>query len=176
MENIKDEDVNKLMGITEVSPQKPAWWYPVLDKALPYFAFGIGTDALPVAPLYMPALTASLVGFVNRLRDPTGNSTRTFSQYSMEPPLPSGLASSSFDDSVFSFSAVDQLFTLYRDEKSYVQEVVKLLDVETRLPKVRDAGPLQVFTEGASSGQVSASVVPPPVSSASAPNSSVPPS
>nr|AGW27201.1 cinnamate 4-hydroxylase 2 [Salvia miltiorrhiza] len=143
MENIKDEDVNKLMGITEASPQKPAWWYPVLDRALPFFAFGVGSDALPAAPLYMPAFTASLVGFVNRLRDPTGNSTRTFSQYSMEPPLPSGLASSSFDDSASSSSAVDQLFTLYRDEKSYVQEAVKLLGVEARLPTVKDAGPLQ---------------------------------
>ncbi|XP_057775355.1 uncharacterized protein LOC130994325 [Salvia miltiorrhiza] len=174
MENIKDEDLNELLGITADSPKKPEWWYPVLEKAIPYFAFGVGSDSVPAAPVYKPTFCASLVSFVNRLRGPAAGSTLGFSQYSMEPPLPSGFKASAFEDPASSSSTVDQLFALYRDETAYVQEALNLLDVEARLPKVKDTGTLPVLAEGASSSQVSAAVVPAPVSSVPAPDSSTP--
>ncbi|XP_057791444.1 uncharacterized protein LOC131008549 [Salvia miltiorrhiza] len=175
MDNLKDEEINELMGIPANSPGKPEWWYPVLEKAIPYFTLGIGFDSLPSAPMYMPAFSASLVRFVNRLRDPTGKGTRTFSQFSMEPPLPSDLAPSAFSDSASSSAAVDQLFDLYRDENLYVQEAMKLLDLGARLPKVKEIGMLPVFTGGASASRIPTSDVPLLDSSASAPTSSTSP-
>ncbi|XP_057779493.1 uncharacterized protein LOC130998077 [Salvia miltiorrhiza] len=152
--------------------EKPEWWYPVLEKAIPYFSLGIGSDSLPSTPVYAPAFSASLARFVNRLRDPSGESSRTFSQFGLEPPLPSDLAASVFTDSAPSPAAVGQLFDLYQNEDLYVQEAAKLLDLGVRLPQVKETGPLPVFTEKAVSGHASASGVPPLISSASAPVSS----
>ncbi|XP_057771128.1 uncharacterized protein LOC130990917 [Salvia miltiorrhiza] len=154
MENLNDEEINKLMGIPANSPGKPEWWYPVLERAIPYFVFGVGSASLPSAPMYMPAFSASLYGVV--------------------PHLPSDLAASVSEDSASSSSAMDQLFTLYRDEKTYVQEAVKLLDLGVRLPKVKEAGMLPVFTEGAAFGQIPTGGAPSLVSSASVPASSTP--
>ncbi|XP_057765973.1 uncharacterized protein LOC130986550 [Salvia miltiorrhiza] len=172
MDNLQDEEINKRMGIPARSPEKPEWWYPVLEKAIPYFSLGIGSDSLPSTPVYAPAFSASLARFVNRLRDPSGESSRTFSQFGLEPPLPSDLAASAFTDSASSPAAVGQLFDLYQNEDLYVQEAAKLLDLGVRLPQVKETGPLPVFTEKAVSGRASASGVPPPISSASAPVSS----
>ncbi|XP_057806459.1 uncharacterized protein LOC131021328 [Salvia miltiorrhiza] len=172
MDNLQDEEINKRMGIPEHSPEKPEWWYPVLEKAIPYFSLGIGSDSLPSAPIYAPAFSASLMNFVNRLWDPSGESTRTFSQFGLEPPLPSDLAASAFTDSVFSSAAVEQLFDLYQDEDLYVQEAAKLLDLGVRLPQPVETGPLPVFTEKTVSGHASASGAPSPIPSASAPVSS----
>ncbi|XP_057765912.1 uncharacterized protein LOC130986499 [Salvia miltiorrhiza] len=172
MDNLQDEEINKRMGIPAHSPEKPEWWYPVLEKAIPYFSLGIGSDLLPSAPLYAPAFSATLARFVNRLRDPSGESSRTFSQFGLEPPLPSDLTASAFTDSASSSAAVEQLFNLYQNEDLYVQEAAPLLDLGVRLPQAKETGLLPVFSEKTISGHASASGVPSRAPSASAPVSS----
>ncbi|XP_057784808.1 uncharacterized protein LOC131002332 [Salvia miltiorrhiza] len=63
MDNLQDEEINKRMGIPAHSPEKPEWWYPVLEKAIPYFSLGVGSDLLPSAPIYAPAFSATLARF-----------------------------------------------------------------------------------------------------------------
>ncbi|XP_057810201.1 uncharacterized protein LOC131024692 isoform X2 [Salvia miltiorrhiza] len=74
MDNIKDEDLNRLLGITAESPKKPGWWYPVLEKALPQFAFGVYPEPVPTAPVYWPPFCTSLAKFVDQLRGQPGAS------------------------------------------------------------------------------------------------------
>ncbi|XP_057802035.1 histone deacetylase 18-like isoform X2 [Salvia miltiorrhiza] len=51
VDSVDAEGLDRVLGIDSEAPRTPAWWVPVVDKALKQFVEEICADALPTSPL-----------------------------------------------------------------------------------------------------------------------------